>query len=120
MKSKNTGILFFLLIIVGMAVQYLTQNWWAIVPTSAVLAFIFKTPPLKAFLLCFSALSAGWFTLAAYQHYTNHAALSNAVSAVFKLSSGTQLLYITAFIGGLTAGLGGLTGSLFYRIFQKN
>lgn len=85
--------------------------WWTIVLASFITSLIIHQSPAKSFLSGFTALSALWCFHALYVDVQNAQLLSSKIAALFKVGSGSALIIITSLIGGISGGLGAITGS---------
>lgn len=85
--------------------------WWSLAPIAALAAFIFPLSGGKSFLSGFAAGSLLWLVAALLLHFGNGGMLSAKIGQLFMGLQGWQLLSVTAFMGGLLAGFGSLTGA---------
>ncbi len=90
--------------------------WWCIALVAfLVLAFI-PQRPLLAFLCGFFAVGLLWAVLSFYISSKNEHLLAHKVSLlILNMDNPLFLIIITAFIGGLVAGMGALTASFMRR-----
>ena len=109
---QSLGLIFFL-----SAVLQLFFPWWIVVIVSGIISFWSDYKPAKTFLTAFIAISGLWLTYALFIDIRTTAILSSKIAEVFAISS-TMLLFLTSFVGGFAAGLGGTTGSMFRQIFK--
>jgi hypothetical protein len=97
------------------ALAYLLQNvfaWWVIVLAAAMINFIIYSKGLSSFVSGFLGIGFLWFFTALLTDINTDSILTEKVAAIFSLPSATLLVVVTAIIGGLAGGFGGLTGSL--------
>ena len=86
--------------------------WWSIAPVAFLVSALIQIKPLSAFFAGFIAVFVLWFTLAACISSANEHVLAHKVSIlVLKMDNVWLLIFVTAFIGALTAGFAALTGS---------
>lgn len=86
--------------------------WWSFAITTLVIAVAIHQKPGKAFLAAFIALFVLWAVIAFIIDNDNQHLLSVKVATILPLGgSYILLILLTAFIGGLVAGLSALTGS---------
>jgi len=86
--------------------------WWSFAVTSFVIATAIHQKPGKAFLAAFLAVFVLWAILTFIIDNANQHLLSVKVATILPLGgSSFALILLTAFIGGLVAGLAALTGS---------
>lgn len=106
---------FFLTILLSFA-GALFFAWWIIAVAAFVVAALIHQRPLKAFLTGFFALFVLWGAQAIYLDAQNQHLLATKVAAVLPLGgSYIMLILLTAFIGGLAAGMAALTASFLRR-----
>ncbi|MEO8406340.1 MAG: hypothetical protein ABI480_17150 [Chitinophagaceae bacterium] len=87
-------------------------DWWIIAVASFVTALLIHQKPWKAFLAGFLGLFLLWGILAEWIDSKNESILSGKISQLLGIGNNPFLLVlITAFIGGLVAGLAALSGS---------
>lgn len=91
---------------------------WDFVLIAFLLTFIMNDTAARSYAAGFLAMSTIWFFMANVQNAGNTGILSGMVAELFKLSSGTQLLQITALIGGVVGGFSAMTGSLARDVFM--
>jgi hypothetical protein len=86
--------------------------WWSFSITSLVIAAAIHQKPWKAFLAAFIAVFVLWAMMSFAIDNANQHILSVKVATILPLGgSSFVLILLTAFIGGLVAGLSALTGS---------
>lgn len=96
------------------ALAYLLQNvfaWWAVVLAAALINFIIYSKGPSSFVSGFLGIGLLWFFTALLTDINTDSMLTQKVAAIFSLPSATLLVVVTAIIGGLAGGFGGLTGS---------
>jgi hypothetical protein len=91
-------------------------DWWIIAVAAFAVAAFIPQKPIRSFLSAFIALFLLWGILAAYIDAQNEHILSPKIAALlFKTSSNWLVIGLTAFIGGLVAGLAALTASFLRK-----
>jgi hypothetical protein len=86
--------------------------WWSIAIAAFVVAAVIKQSAAKSFLSGFTALFLLWGFLSFYISSANGHALAQKISLVLlKMDNVWVLIFATALIGALTAGMGALSGS---------
>jgi hypothetical protein len=86
--------------------------WYSIAIIAFLVSALIHQKPLKSFLCGFLAIFILWGLLALVIDVKNEHLLSSKMATVFKLgSNGTIMILLTAFIGGLVAGLAALSAS---------
>ena len=94
--------------------------WWIIAVAAFIVAALIPQPTFKAFICAFLALFFLWGGQSFLIDTRNSHLLSTKVAAILPLGgSYIALIFVTACIGGLVAGLAALTGSLL-RIPSAN
>ncbi len=109
-------VLVLLKIIFTATIAFLLQNifpWWSAAVAAFIIAFILYTRPGSSFLAGFLGVAMLWFIWAFIANSANDGILASRVARIFSLPNNTLLLLITSLIGGLTGGLGAITGSYF-------
>jgi hypothetical protein len=86
--------------------------WWSIAIAAFVVAALIPQKPLKAFATGFVALFLLWGGLSFWMSNNNEHLLAHKVSIlVLKMDNPFALIFATALIGALVAGLAALSGS---------
>ena len=93
--------------------------WWVIVPSAGLVCFLNGLRPNQSFGISFLAGALLWGGLAYYADYKNSGILSAQIGELFGGLPGIALVITTAILGGLVAGLGGLTGSTLQRLVTR-
>lgn len=97
--------------------------WWFIAIAAFIVAIVVQQSQVKSFLAAFSAVSVLWSIHAFILDIQNAQLLSSKIAGVLQIGNSAVLISITAFIGGLVAGMAALTGSFLKPSFtfkQKN
>jgi len=109
-------------IILVIAFGYVSQYgfpWWGVMISSALATILIFNKGLSSFFAGFIGLGTLWFYLAYSIDTANQSLLSSKVAALFGLSTGMQMVLITALLGAIIGGVSALTGSYFIAIFKK-
>jgi len=85
--------------------------WWSFVICALIVAAAIYQKPWKAFTAAFLGVFILWIILAALLDFPNEHLLSGKVAEILHVGSYSVVLIVTGIIGGLVAGMGGLTGS---------
>lgn len=86
--------------------------WWSIAVAAFIVAALVHQKAGKAFLSGFLGVFLLWAGLALWIDMKNNGVLSQKIAELLKLGGNSLLLIlVTAFIGGLVAGFGAMTGS---------
>jgi hypothetical protein len=90
--------------------------WWSFAVTTLVVFAAIPQPAGKSFLAAFISIFLMWFIIAAKLDLANEHLLSKKVaSIILHNESYITLLFITALIGALVAGMAAVTGSLLRK-----
>lgn len=91
-------------------------DWWSIAIAAFIVALVIPQHPGKAFTAAFVALFVLWGALSYWISSNNEHLLAHKVSLlIFKADSPYLLIFATALIGALVAGLAALSGSLLRK-----
>jgi hypothetical protein len=96
------------------ALAYLLQNvfaWWVTVLAAAMINFIIYSKGPSSFISGFLGIGFLWFFTALLTDINTNSVLTEKVAAIFSLPNATLLVVVTAIIGGIAGGFGGLSGS---------
>lgn len=86
--------------------------WWSIAIAAFLVSLFVAQTPAKSFLAGFVSLFLLWGLLSFWISYKNEHLLAHKVSVlIIKADSPYMLMFITALIGGLVAGLAALSAS---------
>lgn len=112
------------IVAIGFMAGY-TMAWWTIAPIAFVFTALKKQySPLNGFLTTFTAGFLLWLGYASVLNYGNNGVLAARIGSM--LAAGNQgmppvgLLLLTGLIGGLMAGLAGITGVYARELKQSN
>lgn len=113
---KNTLILFFFIMVLSAFVQWLLPFWWL----SAMVAFGVCVARAQtggqAFAAGFLGVAVLWFGYALSIHMRSGGILTAKMDELLRpIANGIPLVLLSAIIGGLVAGLAGLSGFLLRR-----
>lgn len=86
--------------------------WWSIAVIAFIISLLVPQRPLNAFLSGFAGVFLLWLVLAAFINTANAGILAGRIGGMLGIGANPRLLVlITAFTGGLVAGLAALTAS---------
>ena len=86
--------------------------WWVIAIAGLIVTALIPQTPLHSFFAGFLALFFLWGGMSFFISTLNDHLLAHKISMLFiKIDNPILIIILTAFIGGLVAGLGSLTGS---------
>jgi hypothetical protein len=113
---KNTLILLLFIFILSAVLQWLLPYWWL----SAVVAFGVCVTRAnnggQAFLAGFLGVGLLWFAMALIIHVRSNGLLTSKMDELLRpIANGISLVLLSAIVGGLVAGLAGLSGFLLRR-----
>jgi ABC-type multidrug transport system fused ATPase/permease subunit len=112
-------MVFIVVLIIAFVLQ-LFLPWWVIIVISfATCGLIGKTAKIS-FWQPFFAIAVLWVSMAMYKSLPNHHILANRVAVMFGLKIWPLILFVTALIGGLTAGICGFCGYQFRKATIKS
>lgn len=87
--------------------------WWNVALTSFIISVLIRQRPFPAFVCAFLAIFILWFGLAySIDIHNDHILSEKMAMLVFKNNSSLLIIALSAFIGGITGGMGSLTGAL--------
>jgi hypothetical protein len=95
---------------------HLGLPWWSIAPIAAIASVIFPQSPGLSFSTAFAAGTFVWWSSAFFLDLNNAGLLSAKIGQLFLGLKPAYLLMITGSLGGILAGLGGLTGSFLRSV----
>ena len=115
-------IRFIFQLILVVALSYLSHfvlPWWGVLVGSALATMLVYNKTLSSFFAGFIGLGALWFYMAYSIDVINQSLLSDKVATLLGLTSGFQLVLVTAVLGALIGGFSALTGNYFIALFKK-
>lgn len=86
--------------------------WWTLAIGAFVVAFLFDNKSLPSFAAGFLGVALLWLAMAGYITIATDSILTTKLNQLLPVNS----FIITALVGGLVGGFGGLTGSLFRKL----
>lgn len=115
-------IRFILQLILVVVLSYASQwvlPWWGVMVGAGLATILVYNKGISSFMSGFIGLGGLWFVMAYIIDQENSSILSTRVAELFSLSSGMQLVWVTALLGAFLGGLSGLTGNYFIAMFKK-
>ena len=110
---------FILATLLTLALSYISGlflPWWGIAIVALLVALIVPQPAGLSFLSAFLGVFLLWAGMAFWIDNRNDGVLSARIAEVLPLGgSGLLLILVTGFIGGLVAGMAGLSGAFLRR-----
>lgn len=95
--------------------------WWSAALASSIVMAVMRARPMPAFLLGFLSVFLLWAVWISARSIANEHILAHRMSAmVIGKDNPWAIMALSAAIGGLMGGLGGLCGSLFMRILRPD
>ncbi len=109
------------ILLIALPSIYLLEEypWWTVMVIAFIICAIIKTNWFLSFLSSFLAIGGLWFYKAYQIDAETNSILTNKIAELFALSNPFLLVIITAVVGGLAAGFGGLSGHTFIKLFEK-
>lgn len=94
--------------------------WWSVVPAGLLVGYFIPQKRVLSFFSAFLGVAIFWGLFAFYISHANEHILAKRVSElVIKRSSPNLLILLTAFIGGITAGISALTARSLALLFKQ-
>lgn len=114
------SISIFLTALLAFAVGLFEFPWWSFAVTTLIVFTAIPQAASKSFVAAFATLAVLWGFMALKIDLSNQHLLAKKVAGILMLKDNYFLLIlITAFVGGLLAGMAALTGSLLRSSFVK-
>ncbi|QEC50957.1 hypothetical protein EDD80_101600 [Anseongella ginsenosidimutans] len=110
--------LFSLILFTSLLLQ-LWMPWWTIMAVPFVFCLWKCRTPGRAFLMSFLAVFLLWGLASLFIHIRSGGILSERVSILLGIGNPLLLILITAFTGGLAAGLAGWAGWECRKLFRQ-
>lgn len=101
-----------LLTIVVCLLLQLFLPWWTLAIGAFAVAFLFDNKSVPSFAAGFIGVALLWVAMAGYISFSTDSILTSKLNQLLPVNS----FIITALVGGLVGGFGGLTGSLFRKL----
>jgi len=108
----------FLVILILSFISSLFLPWWVVVIIAFLAAFFLGNTTGQSFIAGFGGVFIVWATLALLKSVPNNNLLAKRVAAMLHLQHWIFLLFITALIGGLVAGMAALSGILLKKAIK--
>lgn len=106
-------------IIVLAAIAQSFLPWWSCIIVAGLASMLFDLSTFKHFSAGFLAIFLLWGAYAGYLNYANEGILSEKVGLLLGGLSGSMLVFVTGFLGGVFGGIGALTASLGLNIARE-
>lgn len=114
------GLVIFLIIGVLSFIAGLFLPWWSVALVAFIVSVAVGERPGSAFLTAFLAVFLFWFGYSYFQDLANDSILSSRISFLFLGTQSPILMnLVTGLVGGLVAGMGGLTGAFLRKKKEK-
>jgi len=108
----------FLVILILSFISSLFLPWWIVVIIAFLAAFFLGKTTGQSFIAGFGGVFIVWAALALLKSVPNNNLLAKRVAAMLHLPHWIFLLFITALIGGLVAGMAALSGILLKKAIK--
>ena len=119
MNMKYKTIIFILLILISGYNSGVYLPWWSVMIASFLIAFLFPLSLGISFSLALLLTAAVWYFVSSYIQNSSGSDLLIMIGEMFMGVSMLQLFIITGIIGGVSAGLGAITGRALRRVQGK-
>ena len=86
--------------------------WWSVFILGAIAGALFAKNGWAGFFFSFLGVFLAWAIVSFALDMRNEGILSNRMAEMFALPSGSLMVLISSFVGGLVGGVGGLLGAL--------
>lgn len=93
--------------------------WWAIVVAGFVVGIMNDKKIGSIFGITFLGGALLWGGMSWWMNYQNEGILADKMASLFGTGSATAMVIITLVIGGIFAGLGGMSGRSIRRLIKK-
>lgn len=118
MKRKSINFIMTILIAVVLS-QFLP--WWGIMVASFITSLLIDLKKSAVFFVPFLAITILWIAQAYYLSSGNDFILAKKIAVMFPLEGNQYLLIlITGIIGGIAAGIAGILGNQFKKVFLES
>lgn len=105
----------FSFIFIGCLVLQFWLPWWTVMLVPLTVCIWKGDPPGRSFFLSFLAVFVLWLGASTWIHFRSGGLLSERVSQLLQIGSPILLIFVTALVGGLAAGVAGLAGALIRK-----
>ncbi len=109
----------FILLLILTLISGFFLPWWFISIFAFIIAYYLGKKPWSTFFLSFLAVFLAWLILALLRSIPNDQILVVRITKLFHLPHWIFLFIITCLIGGLIAGISGITGFYFKKDFSN-
>ena len=106
------------IIIFGFAIQSF-MPWWSIVIVCAIVGASIKMQSFQSYFVGFLGVFLLWGFYAFFLNQNNDGILAERMGNLFGGIGPTQLVLLSAFLGGFIGGLGALTGRLGSNLLRQ-
>ena len=111
----------FILTVVLVVILSMDLPWWHIMLASMLTGFLIPLKKIKVFLVPFLAVFIIWIIHSYWLSHANDFILANKIAVLLPLNGNPYLLiFVTAIIGGLTAGISGVFGNQLKQIMSTS
>ena len=115
--SKNNMALVLSILLGWLALIFLP--WWVGAIATCITGYFLLNELIRSFVIGFIALFTVWTIMALWQNLGTYVSVSDSMGLVFGGIPGSLVYILTGLIGGITGGLGSLTGTLLRKTAIK-
>ncbi len=116
---KNKFVIFAVMILGSLLVNWLIPVWWIFIPVLFLCGTLLPKEKASSFILGFAALFLLWFFYCFKIDQQNNQILSHRIIQLFHLPNSFLLIVVISILGGLLGGLASWCGNLFKKIYVK-
>ncbi|MBK9257341.1 MAG: hypothetical protein IPM42_17870 [Saprospiraceae bacterium] len=106
-------------IVAASAIFQMFLPWWIIAPIAFGACYFSDTGKFMAFGTSFLAVFILWFFAARFAERSFDVSMAETIGNIMGGISAQLIFFLTALIGGLTAGISALSGRLFYELLNN-
>ena len=115
--SKNNIALVLSILFGWLALIFLP--WWVGAIITCIISYFMLYEFIRSFVTGFIALFTVWTVMALWQNTGTHVSVSDSMGLILGGIPGSLVYILTGMIGGITGGLGSLTGTLLRKTAIK-
>jgi len=117
MNTKTINFIVTLVLAIGLS---FFLPWWGIMAAALITGFVIPLKKISVFMIPFLAVFLYWFVYSYWLSSENDFILAKKIATLFSLNANAYLLvFVTALIGGIAAGISGVFGRQIKQILAK-